>query len=156
MQYRTDLATEAVENEEYTCEWEADGVAFYRVSLDAPRAEQWGKPSGEYLTATFPPLTDDETFLENTAGRLGAELRRLLPREGTVLVVGLGNEAITPDALGPRTASYVLATRHIPEELARSVGLTGLRSCAVITPGVLGNTGLESGEVVAGVCRTVQ
>lgn len=156
MQYRTDLAMEAAEQGRHVCEWEQDSVRFYRVSLDATGTRRWGRPTGEYLTATLPPLTDDETFLEQTAKRLGAELKTLLPEEGTVLVVGLGNEAITPDALGPRTASYILATRHIPDELARSVGLSGLRPCAVITPGVLGNTGLESGEVVAGVCRTVR
>lgn len=156
MQYRTDLAMEAVAQGAHACEWEQDGVRLYRVSLDEAGARRWGKPKGEYLTATLPPLTDDETFLEQTAKRLGASLARLLPSEGTVLVVGLGNEQITPDALGPRTASYILATRHIPDELARSVGLHGLRPCAVITPGVLGNTGLESGEVVAGVCRTAR
>lgn len=156
MQNRTDLATEAVDSGRHICEWEADGVRLYRVSLDEAEAARWGKPSGEYLTATLPPLTDDEAFLETAAKRLGEELRRLLPPEGTVLVVGLGNEQITPDALGPRTASGIMATRHIPEELARSVGLSGLRPCAVITPGVLGNTGLESSEVVTGVCRVMR
>ncbi len=137
-------------------EWVRDGVTLFRLHADAAVAKRLGKPTGVYLTATLPPLTDDEHALERYARVIGAELRSLLPPEGTVLVVGLGNEAITPDALGPRTAARVLATRHIPDELARSVGLEGLRSCAVITPDVLGNTGIESGETVAGVCRTVK
>lgn len=159
MQYRTDLALEAAETPgcgQRVCEWEQDGVRLFRVTLDAAAAKRAGRPQGAYLTATLPPLTDNEPALESAARLLGRELRRLLPPQGTVLVVGLGNEAITPDALGPRTAARVLATRHIPEELARSVGLRDLRPCAVITPGVLGNTGVESGESVAGVCRTVR
>lgn len=160
MQYRTDLAMEAAEptSEAYRAarEWEENGVQLFRMSVNAAAAEQLGKPIGEYLTATLPPLTDDETLLEQAARVIGGELRRLLPSDGTVLVVGLGNEAITPDALGPRAAAQILATRHIPGELARSVGLDDLRPCAVVTPGVLGNTGVESGELVAGVCRTVK
>ena len=160
VQYRTDLAMEAAEKESdaYRAaqEWEDGGVKLFRLTVNETDAAKWGKPSGVYLTATVPPLTDNENELEEMARVIGKELGRLLPPDGTVLVVGLGNEAITPDALGPRTVAQVLATRHIPEELARSVGLDDLRPCAVMTPGVLGNTGVESGEMVAGVCRTVQ
>ena len=157
MQYRTDLALEAAREQARTVrEWETDGVHLLRLQVDERTAQRLNKPSGVYLTAVLSPLTDDETRLESTARVLGKELRRLLPPQGTVLVVGLGNEAITPDALGPRAASLVLATRHIPDELARSVGLTDLRPCAVVTPGVLGNTGVESSELVAGVCRAVR
>lgn len=157
MQYRTDLAMEAVgEGSRFVRTWTQDGVTLHRVTVDTATAAACGKPCGDYVTATLPPLTDDERLLEQAARAIGKELRRLLPPQGTVLVVGLGNEAITPDALGPRAAAQVLATRHIPKELARSVGLTDLRPCAVVTPGVLGNTGVESGELVAGVCRTVK
>lgn len=137
-------------------EWTEDGVSLFRLTADDAVARRLGKPPGVYLTATLPPLTDDEHALERQAQVIGAQLRALLPPDGTVLIAGLGNDAITPDALGPMTAARVLATRHIPEELSRSVGLTGLRSCAVMTPGVLGNTGVESSEMVAGVCRAVQ
>ncbi len=158
MQYRTDLALEAAESLQAVAqkEWTEDGVSLHALQVDAALSASLGKPSGRYLTATVPPLTDNEQTLEAHAIVIGRQLRRLLPSEGTVLVVGLGNRAITPDAIGPLTASRVLATRHIPEELARSVGLDGLRPCAVIAPGVLGCTGLESGETVAGVCRTLR
>lgn len=157
MQFRTDLALEAAADAAVGGkEWIENGVSLFRLTADADTAARLGKPSGVYLTATLPPLTDDEREPERYARVVGAQLRSLLPTEGTVLVVGLGNDAITPDALGPLAASHILATRHIPEELARSVGLTKLRPCAVITPGVLGNTGVESGEMVAGVCRALQ
>ncbi len=157
MQYRTDLAMEAAGTtlSHATREWCEGTVNLCRVTVDDTAAQQLGKPAGEYLTASLPPLTDNERDFERTAGVLGKQLHQLLPSRGTVLVVGLGNEAITPDALGPRTAAQVLATRHIPDELARSVGLAHLRPCAVVATGVLGNTGVESSELVAGVCRTV-
>lgn len=155
MQQRTDLAVEAGVSQQKTYEFERNGVRFSRLTVDRAVAEHIGKPAGEYITATVPPLSDNDDDLQQKARAIGEELRRLLPPTGMVLVVGLGNEAITPDALGPRTAAGVLATRHIAGEWARSVGLSELRPCAVMTPGVLGNTGVESGEMVAGVCRTV-
>ena len=102
-----------------------------------------------------PPLSDNAASLEETARLIGEELAALLPEKGTVLVAGLGNEAITPDALGPRAAGMVLATRHIQGEYARSAGLDDLRPTAVLAPGVLGQTGVESGEIVKGLCGVV-
>ena len=114
-----------------------------------------GKPKGRYITACLPPLTDDERDLTQHAALIGKELAAMLPPEGTVLVVGLGNRTVTPDALGPATADLVLATRHIGGEFARAAGLTDLRPTAVVTPGVLGQTGTESSETVRGVCREI-
>ena len=68
---------------------------------------------------------------------------------------GLGNSAITPDALGPRTASRILATRHLKGEFVRAAGLDGLRSVAVLSPGVLGQTGMETGELLAGIVQHI-
>ena len=73
-----------------------------------------------------------------------------------MLVVGLGNQSVTPDALGPRAAGLVLATRHIRGEFARTTGLDKLRPAAVFVPGVLGQTGVESSEMVKGICDIVK
>ena len=116
----------------------------------------YDKPCGEYVTLALPPLSDDEKKLLEAATLAAEEIGRFLPKEGTVLTVGLGNRAITPDALGPRAADMVLATRHIQGEFARSVGLSDLRPSAVVVPGVLGQTGTESGELVRGVCGVVR
>lgn len=160
LQTRTDLAWEAAEKCIETeglnrREWEESGVHFSRLTISKEAEAVLEKPAGEYLTASLPPLTDHEEELENIASVLGKVLRECLPPSGTVLVVGLGNRAITPDALGPLTAGHVLATRHIRGEFARSAGLDDLRPTAVITPDVLGNTGIESSETVAGVCRMI-
>ncbi len=163
MQTRTDLAIEAaadstpLEDTDVTQSEDAvDTMRISRLHIRSDRAAQrLGKPRGRYITAQFPPLSDDEKGLAAHAEHIGRELMALLPQTGTVLVVGLGNRTVTPDTLGPATADMVLATRHIRGEFARAVGLDDLRPTAVLTPGVLGQTGTESGEIVRGVCREV-
>lgn len=73
-----------------------------------------------------------------------------------MLVVGLGNSSITPDALGPQVAQHILVTRHLTEELARSLGMGSLRKTAALIPGVLGQTGVESGELTAALVNFIQ
>lgn len=115
-----------------------------------------GKPIGKYICFSLPPFMeagDASMALKVIASRL----RAMLPRQkGTVLVVGLGNSEITPDALGPKTAGKVLATRHIRQELGEIDGLQNLRPVAVISPGVLGKTGIESVEIIKGAVRSVK
>ncbi len=164
MNCRTDLAVEAAADAEKLGETDlrqteetADGLHISRLRiLSARAANALGKPVGQYITASLPPLSDDETRLAAHAALVAKELAALLPPAGTVLVVGLGNRAVTPDTLGPLAADMVLATRHIRGEFARAAGLTDLRPTAVLAPGVLGQTGTESSEIVRGVCREVQ
>lgn len=163
MQKRTDLALEAalaygdtLPEDAQKQERQEGDVTITTLSLGEKAADAMGRAAGNYVTAQLPPLTDNEQSLETAAISIATELRRLLPAAGTVLVVGLGNEAITPDALGPAAARMVLATRHIQGEFARSVGLDDLRPVAVLSPGVLGNTGMESGELTAGVCARIR
>lgn len=151
---RTDLAIEARELAENT----EEGIDFFEEVSGEVRTERiliknhigeakLKKPQGHYITLTFPPLTDN-ALLPGKVRPLSDALSSLLPPEGLVLVVGLGNSSITPDALGPQTACQVLATRHITGELARSAGLSGLRPVAVLAPGVLGQTGIETSELL--------
>lgn len=159
MQYRTDLALEAAMG--YTRRLPADAeqeeqrvgeLVLHRLTLGPNAAQVLERAPGTYLTAQLPPLTDNEEELDRYAETIGEALRGLLPKEGLVLVVGLGNAAVTPDALGPRTAGRVLATRHLLGEFSRAAGLEDLRPVAVLTPGVLGTTGMESGDLTAAVC----
>ena len=162
MNFRTDLAVEAAEPHRLTADdveqdsrQEGD-MTLTRIRILSDKGEaSIGKPRGRYITAALPRLTDEERHLTDYARSIGRELAALLPPEGTVLVVGLGNRTVTPDALGPTTADMVLATRHIRGEFARTAGLTDLRPTAVIAPGVLGQTGTESSEAVRGVCREI-
>ena len=166
MQFRSDLATEAVESveedrlsdEDMTQSVTDDGrIRISTIHIRSHKAERLlQKPVGTYITAEVPPLTDNGDAMEDMACRLASHMADLLPKEGSVVVAGLGNDQITPDALGPKAASMVLATRHIQGEFARSAGLSDLRPTAVLSPGVLGQTGVESGEVIRGLCEVVR
>lgn len=162
MQLRTDLAIETP-----NIQTQQSGISLFtsqyrkarisRISVDTSQAAtQIGRPVGQYVTVELPPLSDNEEELEDYAIRIGGELTLMLPENGVILVVGLGNDRITPDAVGPQAAARVLATRHIRKEFARSMGLDGLRPTAVAIPGVLGQTGMETAEVVRGLCDTVK
>ena len=89
-----------------------------------------------------------EDFFGRAVRALGAELRELLPQEGTALVVGLGNRAMTPDAVGPQTLDHLLVTRHLLRAMPQQ--FSGLRPVAAVRTGVLATTGLESAELVRG------
>ena len=136
MEYRTDLALEerelrgecsGVRSEEHRIK----DVTVSRITVETESgARSLGKPVGSYITVEMPPLTDSTFTPDERYETVSSELAALLPEDGTVLAVGLGNSRITPDALGPRTASQIAATRHITEELHRSAGFDSLRSCA--------------------------
>lgn len=166
MQFRSDLAAEAVEAlgteplspQDVRQQIIEDGALHITaIEVVSSRGEQLlHKPRGRYITAEVPPLSDNGDAMEDMACRLAVQLSDWLPDSGTVLVAGLGNESITPDALGPKAASMVLATRHIRGEFARSAGLSDLRPTAVLSPGVLGQTGVESSEIIRGMCAVVR
>ena len=163
MELRTDLAVEAREfaeedlrDVEYSKE-EETGLTIERLHIKTKRAGQlMGKEWGRYVTVTLPPLTDNMRDTDERLVVIAKEIRRLLPVNGLVLVVGLGNQEITPDALGPKCVSSVLATRHISGEIARSTGLDRLRSVAVLSTGVTGQTGIETGELVLSVVKRIK
>ncbi|WP_298484121.1 GPR endopeptidase [uncultured Ruminococcus sp.] len=117
-----------------------------------------GKPAGRYVTLEAEALSRNSAQYEEMAEELAAELERFLPKEGCVFVAGLGNRAITPDALGPRVASKVLATRHLRTALSKEEleYLPELRPVCVLAGGVLGQTGMESAELLEAVCHQVQ
>lgn len=162
MIFRTDLAIEAREQVEKdvegvtTEELNFGKAAITRMKITSSKGEQaMGRPMGNYITVQVPPFSDNCASDDETLSVLTKELSSLMPKEGPVLVVGLGNEEITPDALGPKVAQKTLATRHITGEFARSLGLGNLRSVAVIAPGVLGQTGIETAELIAAVVRQI-
>ena len=163
MERRTDLAVERrelfgedIKGVEYSKE-NRGGLKIERLRVSTDRAGQLlKKPKGTYITAELPPLTDSIRDTDERLIALSEEIRALLPVNGLVLVAGLGNIDITPDALGPKAASKVLATRHISGEIARSTGLDRLRAVAVINTGVTGQTGIETGELLLGIIKRIR
>ncbi len=160
MEIRTDLALEArelvtenINGVDIDTEF-PEKMKITRMKItNQQAANSLGKERGTYITCEFKALTEDFTAADKRLVSIGEEIRHLLPENGNVLVVGIGNHNITPDALGPKAASKVLATRHIMGSVASSLGLDNLRSVCVVSPGVLGQTGIEVGELVSGIVR---
>ena len=163
MYLRTDLAVEArelaggkVSGVDYKT-YRESGLEISRLTVKTDSAKQiLGKDMGTYITIALPSLTDNFSSTDKRLAAIGTEIRRLLPVNGLILVAGLGNEEITPDSLGPKTALKVLATRHIQGELARASGLDRLRPVAVMNTGVTGQTGIETGEYILSVVKRIR
>jgi len=167
--FRTDLAVETrdaykkalnLDMPGVTAEDEViDTVKVTRVKVETPEgAENIGKPMGNYITLDAPQIKDNEPDTnEKVYMVLAKELRKLIGenKDKSVLVVGLGNWNVTPDALGPKVISYVEVTRHILEYAPEYVNRP-LRSVSAISPGVLGTTGMETGEVIKGVIDKIK
>ncbi len=161
---RTDLA---LERREMCREGELPGVTMERQEEDGcvttvigirsrEGAEAIGKPEGTYITLETAGFPDGAALTDGRLDALCRALEQLVPAQGPILAVGLGNTDITPDALGPLCASQIIATRHLPEETKRELGLSELRTVSVLTPGVTGKTGIESSELIAGAVRSVK
>ena len=134
-----------------------EGYPLTRVDiLDQRGREALGKPEGSYLTLDLTSYWQRKAdFFERAVRAVGSQLKTLLPpEEGPVLVVGLGNSAMTPDAVGPLAADSVLVTRHLIAAMPRH--FSGFRPVAVFRSGVLGTTGVESAEAVRGLVAEVQ
>lgn len=114
-----------------------------------------GKPKGDYITVEFPSLAVITDY-NNLKTAVIDSLKSLIPSFNCILIAALGNRQITPDAVGPKTAENLLATRHISGQFADNLGLKGLKSTAVITPDVLGKTGIEACEIIGAAAKTVK
>ena len=154
---RTDLAAECLQSTEQLPE----GVFCHRqtlsegeiviVEIASEEAEKKiGKPRGLYITVESAPFWDERVDISDLAEAAAEALRQLLPEKGTILVAGLGNRDITPDALGPLTAEKVLVTRHLEDIFP------DLRTVAAIVPNVLGKTGMETVETIGAVTEEVK
>lgn len=110
---------------------------------------------GTYITVEMQNFSSATDIFGDGMKAVTAELKKLLPPKELVLVAGLGNEQITPDALGPKCASLIFSTRHLSKELQKTIGFESLRPVARIAPGVLGQNGIETGEILAGIIRQV-
>lgn len=169
-QYDTDLALEAAEafsasKDNNTLpgvqiEDITDGGCQRRcVTITDPASgEKLGKAPGRYVTLEPEALLQRQPeALEAAARELSEALALLLPplgTEDTILVVGLGNEVITPDALGPLTMRNIFVTRHLRQRLPEHFGQ--FRPVAALETGVLSTTGMETVETLSAICRMLK
>lgn len=161
---RTDLAMESFDGADdaslpgiHVGHWDAADIRMTEIVISDPQtAEQLGKPCGTYLTMECGPLRERDAEVRlAVASLLGEELGRMLPRDitGPVLVIGLGNRAITPDAIGPLVVDRTLVTRHL---ISSGFGDSALCSVCAISPGVLGITGIETMEMAQSLVQTLK
>lgn len=164
MNFRTDLAIEIKENIAPNL---PEGVQFHegkkgeitvsKIEITNEEASsRMGKPVGTYITVTVPPFSATTRSSDEEIQIIAEQISSLLPKEGLILVVGLGNYNITPDALGPKTIAQILATRHITSDINAGEDFGFLRSVAAISPGVLGQTGIEVAEITASIVRDIK
>ena len=122
--------------------------------LDDQGAKALGKPKGRYVTLELDGLLRREEDAFGRAVQAVAELLSpMLPVSGEVLVVGLGNRAITPDLVGPLSVDYTLVTRHLVERLEM---FGRLRPVAALAAGVLATTGVESSRLIQAVAEELR
>ena len=168
---RTDLALEDKERfesdnveipgvileEEYDEEHE---IRITHVKIETENgAKTMGKPVGVYLTLEAPNLAvPDEDYHREVSEKLAGYIQKLIRGMGieekdlSVLIVGLGNRQVTPDAVGPYVADNLCVTRHIVKEYGKyAMGMEHARLVSAIVPGVMGQTGMETLEIVKGI-----
>lgn len=163
MAVRTDLAVEHLGGEKEDLRGverkfeEKGNIKISTFKITSEEGEKTvGKPMGKYITLEFPPVYKicDYSELKNEVVKALEAL--ISGKRDSILIAGLGNTEITPDAVGPLTVRQILATRHISGQFAENIGLKGLRSVSVITPGVLGQTGIETTELIKGAIEAVK
>ena len=164
---RTDLALEATERfteenveirgvevrEEYDDEKDVRTTVVKITTENG--AKTMGRPQGNYITIEAPNLSvPDEDYHREISEILAHHLGQLidLDKEQSILVVGLGNQAVTADSLGPHVVENLHMTRHIIREYGlKSTGQEKLHRTSGIIPGVMAQTGMETSEIVQGV-----
>ena len=150
---RTDLAVELVNQKPV----EKDGIKITEINLTEEKANKIGKKKGNYITIEFDDITDYENrkkiktiFIE--------ELKKILKKQkikkdDMCLIIGLGNEKSTPDSLGPLTIEKTLVTNHL--YLYGSLE-EGFRRVCAISPGVMGETGIETSDLIKQITNTIK
>jgi len=166
---RTDLALETRELYKRSNQIEVPGVEvesenlnelnITRVKIKTDEgAEAMGKSPGNYITLEVPDLNQGiKEVNDKVADSLAREIKMLMNvnDQASVLVVGLGNWNVTPDALGPKVISKIAVTRHLIEYASEYIE-KGTRPVCVMAPGVLGITGIETGEILKGVIEKIK
>lgn len=158
---RTDLAIEEIEKEEkekYVTEKEEGNIKITSIQINEKNKEKFNKKNGKYVTIEFNDITDynngkkvEKVFIK--------ELKSILKEhkitdDNTCLIIGLGNEKSTPDSLGPFALDNIIVTNHY-----YSLGINveeGFRSVAALKPGVMGQTGIETFDIVKAVVNEIE
>lgn len=153
---RTDLVTDIIENNDKALA--SEDVYTYKdikvsdIILDEDQAKEINKSAGRYTTIYFNDITDSSNYA-NLKEVFVKELKKYINKDN-VLVIGLGNDKSTPDAVGPKTLDIIKSTKHI-YDLYGSLE-DGFSIVSKITPGVMGETGIETGDIIYSIVKDVK
>lgn len=167
---RTDLAIEAhemcskkkAEESEVrgviVTEEKHDGAFVTIIDIKNKQGEmELGKPIGKYITIEAPDIKYSDDAGDCVANVIADQIRKIchITEHTKTLVVGLGNDMITPDALGPKVISQLMVTNHIKTYMSELLDETYSSVCAIV-PGVLGTTGIETTDIIKGVAEKIK
>ncbi|MCD8149962.1 MAG: GPR endopeptidase [Clostridiales bacterium] len=170
---RTDLAVEEnerVKEQQHSSrgvsvgeeEYDENNIRITTVRIETENAVKiMGKPKGTYITLEAPRMAEEtEDYHRDISEKVAELLHRLIPVGKTpksILVAGLGNRSVTPDALGPRVVDNLCITRHILKEYGTfAYGKARVEPLCAVAPGVMAQTGMETREILSGVVREVK
>lgn len=165
---RTDLALEV--RESFEEDTEVKGVILQEkidkkkeirvttvIIKDEQGAKAMGKPIGTYITIEAPKLKEDsEDYNKQISQEIETYVKQLAKgfERKHVLIAGLGNREVTPDALGPQVVENLFVTRHLIKEYGEEFQKKHKMECvSAISPGVMAQTGMETGEIIAGIVK---
>jgi len=162
---RTDLPIESCMNaakELVGAEWDQkqeDEITVSTVRITTEEGEERLKrPKGLYVTLECPYIrSNDLEIHERIIDGLTQIWERFLAalnRKKKILVVGLGNRTVIADALGPQVVDKMLVTRHLREQLPDE-WKEKMSDVSALAPGVMGQTGIESGEIVEALVKAI-
>jgi len=157
---RTDLIVDIIDNNS-NINKETDtyeGVKITRVEVEKDMEEELNKKKGAYITIEFDDVTNYEDR-EKIGKCFENEIKKLLNKlnikdDDDCLIIGLGNEKSTTDALGPLSVKNILVTRHL--FILNTNHKEGLRSVSAIIPDVMGNTGIETSDIIKSIVNTIK
>ena len=154
---RTDLASEDLESEKKQVEeYEVNGIAVQKINIGPEESKKYKKKEGIYYSL----YTDAVILLDHDeASNISLCLKQILEDlyeeyglslESYILVVGLGNDEVTPDSLGPKVIRKLLVTKHYDDlgQLDENLGVVG-----AISPGVMGQTGIETSDIIKALVK---
>lgn len=155
---RTDLILESLENKDYITSEKNDDITISRVVVDINNKDIIGKKEGNYITIEFLDITNYEDR-EKVGKCLEKEIKNILKLNNIEstdegLIIGLGNNKSTADALGPKTIENILVTRHL--FLLNVSVKDGMRKVSAIIPGVMGNTGIETTDIIISIINRIK
>lgn len=157
---RTDLIVDIIDNNS-NINKETDTyekIKITRVEVEKDMEEKLNKKKGTYITIEFDDVTNYEDR-EKIGKCFESEIKKLLNKlnikdDDDCLIIGLGNEKSTPDALGPLSVKNILVTRHL--FILNTNHKEGLRSVSAVIPDVMGNTGIETSDIIKSIVNTIK